>query len=259
MRRLPQRLSFTLRQQPPALAVWALAAGGGTLAGPFGTFDALDWPARFLYWAGVAAVAVALSLGFQRLHRRLVRRIGGGTVAAWGSGLGLDLVYALLLGGLVHALNTRLFAGWGSWADYLWLVGLVLAVTVAVALLRWIFGADGVQVPAEPAGDPVPKFLARLAPDRRGALVRIEAQDHYLRVVTAGGSDLVLMRMADAEAALGDAGLRVHRSHWVARAAVRGLRRDGGRWRLEMADGAEVPVSRGYRTAVAAAGIIPAG
>lgn len=47
-------------------------------------------------------------------------------------------------------------------------------------------------------------------------------EDRYLRIHTDGGSDLILMRLRDAVGELAGAdGLQVHRSFWVARAAVR--------------------------------------
>ena len=241
------------------LAIWALATAAGTLAGPFGTFEALGWGPRALYWGGVAAVAIVLSLALHALHRGPLGRTGTA------GGLALDVAYALVLGAGVHALNSRLFAGWGGWGDYLWLVGVILAMALGIEALRWLF--NGTDRPADdPGGTEATEpaqgsaaLMRRLPLERRGALLRIEAQDHYLRVVTDRGAEMLLMRMADAEAMLGAEGLRVHRSHWVALAAVEALRRDGGRWRLVMADGAEVPVSRGYRSQVAAAGLTPAG
>ena len=251
-------LSPTLRRWQGPLAIWALATGAGTLAGPFGTFEALGWAARALYWGGIAAVAVALSLGLHALHR--------GPLAGTGraGGLALDGAYALVLGGGVHAVNSLLFPGWGGWADYLWLVGVILAMAVALDLLHWLVGRRAAPAAAAPRPDRAPGLMDRLPPRIRAPLVRIEAQDHYLLIVTTAGRKLLLMRMADAEAMLGGAGLRVHRSHWVARDAVLGLSRQDGRWRLQTSDGAEVPVSRGYRAAVAAenfaaADVTPAG
>ena len=70
-------------------------------------------------------------------------------------------------------------------------------------------------------------------------------EDHYVRAHTALGSDLVLMRLRDAVAELGDIdGLQVHRSWWVARHAVSDVRRDGRNVRLLLDTGLEAPVSR---------------
>jgi DNA-binding LytR/AlgR family response regulator len=99
-------------------------------------------------------------------------------------------------------------------------------------------------------------FLRRLPLELRGPLVRIEAQDHYLKIVTERGSTLILMRLGEAVEALdGVRGLQTHRSHWVSLDAVTAHRRMQGRDVLVMSDGAEVPVARGKRDAARQAGL----
>jgi len=92
------------------------------------------------------------------------------------------------------------------------------------------------------------RFLERLPPKLRGAeLWAVEAEDHYLRLHTSKGQDLILLRLADAVAELeGLEGAQVHRSWWVAREAVTDIRRGDGRATLTLKDGAQVPVSRTY-------------
>ena len=75
----------------------------------------------------------------------------------------------------------------------------------------------------------------------------MESEDHYLRLHTSQGQDLILMRLADAVAELeGIEGAQVHRSWWVAREAIAEARRGDGRATLTLKDGSEVPVSRTY-------------
>jgi DNA-binding LytR/AlgR family response regulator len=120
-------------------------------------------------------------------------------------------------------------------------------------------------VPAEPAmpaavtADPptLPAALIERLPPRlqSGRLLALEAEDHYLRVHTDLGSDLVLMRMVDAIALLADVpGARVHRSWWVARAAVVDTVRDGERLLLKLTGGLAAPVSRTARRELGEAG-----
>ncbi|WP_353218322.1 LytTR family DNA-binding domain-containing protein [Sandarakinorhabdus sp.] len=108
------------------------------------------------------------------------------------------------------------------------------------------------------AGPPLmPPALAERLPLRlqSGRLLALQAEDHYLRIHTDLGSDLVLMRMTDAAALLADVpGARVHRSWWVARGAVASISSDGARTALRLAGGPEVPVSRTARRELAAAG-----
>ena len=79
----------------------------------------------------------------------------------------------------------------------------------------------------------------------------MEAEDHYLRLHTSRGSDLILMRLADAVAELeGIEGARTHRSWWVAKDAVVDAKASDGRAVLKLKNGAEAPVSRTYARAL---------
>jgi DNA-binding LytR/AlgR family response regulator len=73
----------------------------------------------------------------------------------------------------------------------------------------------------------------------------VSSEDHYLRLHTSKGSDLILMRLTDAITELeGLEGAQTHRSWWVARDAVESARRDGDNVKLMLKGGVEAPVSR---------------
>lgn len=93
-----------------------------------------------------------------------------------------------------------------------------------------------------------PDFLQRVRPGRRGKLLALKAEGHYLRVVTDAGSDLVLYRLSDAIAELDPAeGTQVHRSWWVAGTAIDPAVRNSSF--VQLSNGMAVPVSRTYRVA----------
>lgn len=94
-------------------------------------------------------------------------------------------------------------------------------------------------------------LVARLKPENRGRLLHISVEDHYSRVTTSRGRELLLMRFSDAMREAGQVeGMQVHRSHWVARSFVRGLRREAGKLILQLEDDSLIPVSRTYAAAV---------
>ena len=102
-------------------------------------------------------------------------------------------------------------------------------------------------------------LLGRLPFDKRGALISLHAEDHYVRVETVKGSELILMRLADAiQLAQPIKGVQVHRSHWVALDQVTGYDKTDGTWTVLLCDGRRVPISRGYHADAITAGIIPA-
>lgn len=90
-------------------------------------------------------------------------------------------------------------------------------------------------------------LLERVRPERRGALLAIKAEGHYLQVYTDAGSDLILYRLSDALLELGgEDGAQVHRSWWV---AARALAPQRHRDKLVLTNGVEVPVSRSFLVA----------
>lgn len=246
-----QMIRFTMREMltPRAktmLAIWALVSVGAALTGPFGTYDALGLWGRLPYWALVAGGSILLSELVRRAQpgrwmRKSLHRL-----------LAFGLLYGLVLSGLINLLNLLVFSGWPFWRGWLLLAGLVAGVeALAFSGLR-LFRPPAAAVKAE---NPEAAFLKRLPPSQRGPLLRIESQDHYLLVVTTAGRAMILMRMGDAVAELAAAdGMQVHRSHWVARRAMRGLRRDNGRLWL-LVEGEDVPVSRANQAAIRALGL----
>jgi DNA-binding LytR/AlgR family response regulator len=132
----------------------------------------------------------------------------------------------------------------------------VFGVSLVMTGLAFMVRRPMTQTHAAQPDAPPAKFLDRLPPRLRGAeLFAVEAEDHYLRLHTSLGQDLILMRLADAVAELeGLEGAQTHRSWWVARGAVTSAERLDGRAVLTLRDGAEAPVSRGFARALRAAG-----
>lgn len=106
--------------------------------------------------------------------------------------------------------------------------------------------------------DPAAKFMERLPAKYRGAqLYAVSSEDHYLRVHTSLGEELILMRLADAVDLLSGAdGLQVHRSWWVARNGIASAERHSGKSVLKLKSGGQAPVSRTYQKAAKAAALI---
>ncbi|HEX4180782.1 MAG TPA: LytTR family DNA-binding domain-containing protein [Caulobacteraceae bacterium] len=135
--------------------------------------------------------------------------------------------------------------------------GPVLVVSAAMTMINYLADRDPRATHAtEDAAASPPPFLARApARLRRAELYAVEAEDHYLRLHTSEGSDLILMRLSDAMDELeGIEGAQTHRSWWVARGGVDEARRADGRATLRLKSGAEVPVSRTYVRALRQAG-----
>lgn len=135
-------------------------------------------------------------------------------------------------------------------------LGISFVMSVALTALSFAVFRPTRVTHAAPAGAPPAKFLERLPIKLRGAdLWAVEAEDHYLRLHTSRGEDLILMRLSDALGELeGLEGAQTHRSWWVAKAAVGEVKRGDGRATIVLPSAKEAPVSRTYARALREAG-----
>ena len=94
---------------------------------------------------------------------------------------------------------------------------------------------------------PTPRFIERMSGIGVEDILALEAEDHYVRVHLRTGSELIHYRFADAVTEMGsDYGIRVHRSFWVAKPAIKEIKR-GQRIEITMTNGSRIPVSNSYR------------
>ena len=241
------------RRRSFARGLIVAVAGGAFLAvtGAFGTSGAPFGP-RLAYW-----VLVMVTGGlWGHLCGALVSRVLDMDERPW---LNIAVMTAVITG----PLSVLVWAATGLFfAQRLYplaalpqLVLPVLIVTAAVTTLNVFLGrAHPVQTHAPPTSEPArpARFLDRLPLRLKGATIRaVQAEDHYLRIHTDRGSDLILMRLSDAVEELeGLEGAQTHRSWWVAREAVRGVERGDGRAVLTLEGGLRAPVSRRYARAL---------
>lgn len=87
----------------------------------------------------------------------------------------------------------------------------------------------------------VPQPAVGLAP---GEVLCLRMEDHYVRVHTLTGSRLVAGPFERVIGGMAQEGMRVHRSWWVARAAVTGVIADGRNLRLTLRGDLSAPISR---------------
>lgn len=143
-----------------------------------------------------------------------------------------------------------------SWADQyfnllpamagFWLFIQMLDVAMAGTMPATITALEPEERPERQIA---PSALARRFPELNGkALLAIEADEHYVRLHTDNGSEHVLYRFRDALSDVDDlAGLRVHRSWWVAEEAMEALVKTGSGVELQLKGSLTVPVSQTYR------------
>lgn len=146
-----------------------------------------------------------------------------------------------------------------SAANMLWQVFVISLPVLAVRSLVWREPVTIVETRTI-VKTPVPMeevaFRQRLSSRRRTArLIAIEANDHYVRVHTDDGTELVTLRFADALIELAGAeGLQIHRSWWVANDAIETVRWRRGAGEARLVGNLHAPVSRNHAPTLKAAG-----
>lgn len=257
-----------------AIRLTAGVAGGlffGAI-GPFGSF-VRPLPLRLASWTCVVCLAVAVLSVSVRGARMLAPRLDLPVWFTSAAAVALACAPVSIVAGLVF--NAHYWRE-GGWAAVLEFYGdcLLIAVPFAAGYAALIRSRVAVSTPLRSASqadarlgaDAVPVVSAaaaladRLPPRLGRELVALQMEDHYVRAHTPLGSDLLLMPMGQAVDALADVeGLRVHRSWWVARTAVRGQAWEGRNLRLRLMGGLEAPVARAQVAALRAAGWLEAG
>ncbi len=235
----------------------AMFVAMGLLMGFLGPFASERSPVvrRYVYWmlciVGGGLIGVVLDYGLQRRVPETWRRVA---------------VISLLMTPLVslHVLTTELVVmhWWSGWQGFWKLMPQVLPIALAIMVVRalvWIPRPHRVEtrtVVEPPLPEAETAFRKRLSAKRRGArLIAVEAHDHYLKVHTDAGEELITLRFADALDELAKVhGWRVHRSWWIAAEAVEGVRWRRGAGEVRLAGGLEAPVSRTYAPVLKEAG-----
>ena len=236
-----------------ALDLLLLAAVGLAMAqmGPYGTIEAPE-PLRTAYWL-VAVIGSGL-FGIV-VDSLLARRIRG----FWARIFVVSLVITPPVTLFIYALNAVMLdlpRRWWLIPQLAWqvLVVMLLLIALRAALWRRVVETRTVVVPPLPEAERA--FRMRLSARRRSArLIAIEAEDHYVRVHTDEGSELVLMRISQAVDELAQAhGYRLHRSWWAAADAIEAVKWKRGGGEALLAGGLKAPVSRSCAAALKQAG-----
>ena len=235
------------------------------MAGPFGTYGDLAPLPRYGYWVGLCLFGYGSVVVAAHAMRALRRTSGALALGAVALASALPTTFAVAwaeqLLRLDHAVPLQVMPRvYGSVAAIQLLMVLLLTrMRLSLEPLLIVHAAvpppsqapDAAAAEAPLAGAAPPPFLARVPAHLGSDLLALQAEDHYLRVITSAGSDLVLVRLADALRELPEsAGMQVHRSWWVGFAAVTAVEREPGRMYLRLANGLQVPVSRTYQAAV---------
>ncbi len=216
-----------------------------SILAPYGTHQ-FPLIYRLAFWVGLCLAGGFGTMAAQMLidkaakpikpwQRAFIQSIGA-TLFVWICFLGLNLY-------LGHVPNAQFYY---ITPFYIWVVGVVICGFGELMRRR----SDAESSDARPA------IFERVKPALRNAqLYALSAEDHYVRVHTDAGDDLILIRLSDAVKETHPlAGLITHRSWWVAEAGVRECRKTDNKMIIALKNDVLAPVSRAKTKHVRAAG-----
>lgn len=238
----------TVARHRPFLRGMGVAILGGVFLAMTGAFGSGDAPyiQRILYWTSV----MVLGGLWGHLSGRALGRHVNVDDRPWRTIVLLTVAVTGPLSVIVWAATGLFFAQEAPALRALpgFLAPVCLVTAGALAVNVFLGRETPVQTRRATSQSLPPQFLTRMPIKLNGAAIyAVQAEDHYLRLHTDRGSDLILLPLSRALRELdGLEGARTHRSWWVSRAAVRAVERGNGRATLTLENGLKVPVSRRY-------------
>ena len=212
-----------------------------TFMGPFGTYESMEFPKRFIYWSmlmiGVGFfmhVSITTSLITPYLGRLpKIARVAVGAVTGGLPGAVVVIFVSEVIAPMTITL-TRIGSIWMQVSFISFVIGIV-------EYMDW-----GLSKSNTPQAIVTP-FHKRLSVSETADIISFSMQDHYVEVMTTLGSEMVLIRMSDAIGEIaGIAGERIHRSHWVAKTHLVDIEKDKARHLAVLTDGRKLPISNTY-------------
>ena len=131
-----------------------------------------------------------------------------------------------------------------------------IIVTLILAVVE--IGSFALCMGSQTHSESAVALMQRLLWGKCGPMVSLRAEDYDVRLTTANGTNLLLIRLPDAIKEVGDTrSMQIHRSHWVALDKIQKVERSDDCGKVTMKDESSCPISRKYMPDVRAAGMLP--
>jgi len=211
---------------------------------------------RFVYWVSVMVLGGIVTIAFETalLHWK----------PEWAKRAWLSLFLVSLLATTPQTLIVAFFEVTLFNHSTIWPQLIPLWVNVAIVIIPMVALLRALRLITKPQNQPVESRSQDLASPtnlsppplisqhlgaqfRKAPLIALQAEDHYVRVHTKAGSDLVLLRFVDALTSVEDRkGFRLHRSWWVSEEAIKSVQFSRGSGEVLLKNDVSAPLSRTY-------------
>ena len=206
-------------------------------SGPFGTFEKLDLTSRLIYWVSIAVVTGMAGVWVSMLTIEFDFKLPLTLVAS--------CVFGLFVTGFVALLQSVVD---GRLVEF-HMLGILFMFCFPTSIVILVVANHFMHPNAKHLSEEIdgrPKLFDRLENGADvEALFSLSACDHYVEVSTNLGDALVLARLADAISECSSIpGEQIHRSHWVALAAIEKLDVSRQKPQVTLKSGRAFPISR---------------
>jgi hypothetical protein len=258
------------KKHKTSFIIAAVAAVFMTITGALGT-DAAPVSTRFLFWIVVmesgALIAMGIEVGVTAWGKLVDRPWLQSVLVAFGIAVPLSLIVSAMRS-IVFDMPMISPSGLVILFGYVFFVSMIMTA-IGVLMSRANTSPSDIESNRGAFDDVSPpdaenttgkdsRFRDRLPPHlQEAALYAVQSEDHYLRVHTDRGEAMILHRLSDAIAELSAIeGRQVHRSWWVAKAAIQSVRKADSKIEFILTNDLTVPVSRTTAPALRKAGWI---
>ncbi|MBL1240330.1 MAG: LytTR family transcriptional regulator [OCS116 cluster bacterium] len=218
---------------------------------PYDTDGIGNFFARFAYWLTLCNVSWVAWTTFEKF---LVARLDWPFIFI-GSLCGILMTIPLLA--TIALINFIFLDNVISWPKMgsLWLQIFIVSQTIYALIYVVISQIIKSRKQVEHTSPAMPHFLKNIG----GDLLYIKSEDHYLRIQTSAENKLILYKISDAIKQLDEShieGMIIHRSHWVAKSAIKSHKKDGRKNLLILSNDDILPVSATYLKNLKAEGYV---
>lgn len=239
------KLQASIKNILPGLALCVFAGLVLAILAPLGS-RGLALPVRLVFWIGLCFVGGCGANIADILVSRLKAKPNPWLMAFYQS------VTATIAVALALFVLTVMTVG-ETGLDYPWTtVFYIWVISISISIVGMLSSTKSLQTSQSAR----PALSDRLAMRLRDAdIFALCAEDHYVRVITSKGEELVLMRLLDAIKEVSPTiGLSPHRSWWVAENGVEKLKKKDGKTEIKLKSGQSTPISRNGMKTVKDAG-----
>lgn len=210
---------------------------------PYNSGSIANFGLRALYWGSIILISL---LAWNTIEKFLVPRLKWNFFFI-GSLCNLLMTFPLFI--YIILMNIFIFDNHSTWLElfYFWLQ---LAITCqSIYLLIYVIVAQVIKSGVDEDDDCPPENTPHFLKNIAGDLLYIKSEDHYLRIQTTTENKLILYKISDAIHQLETSnieGMSVHRSHWVAKSAIKAHTKDGRKNLLTLTNNDQLPISATY-------------